>query len=44
MSRKQESYLGHMKDELNIIIIIDINEIKKMTPVQYRNHLFKFIA
>ena len=60
----QESYFGHMKDELNLDTCFTFSDVckeikdyieyynnykyqwnlKKMTPVQYRNHLFESIA
>lgn len=60
----QESYFGHMKDELNLDTCFTFRDVcneikdyieyynnyryqwnlKKMTPVQYRNHLFESIA
>ena len=60
----QESYFGHMKDELNLDTCFTFRDVcneikdyieyynnyryqwnlKKMTPVQYRNHLFASIA
>lgn len=60
----QESYFGHMKDELNLDTCFTFRDVcheikdyidyynnyryqwnlKKMTPVQYRNHLFEAIA
>lgn len=60
----QESYFGHMKDELNLDTCFTFRDVcneikdyieyynnyryqwnlKKMTPVQYRNHLFASIV
>lgn len=60
----QESYFGHMIDELNLDTCFTFRDVcneikdyieyynnyryqwnlKKMTPVQYRNHLFEYIA
>ncbi|WP_159162193.1 IS3 family transposase, partial [Clostridium neonatale] len=48
----QESFFGHLKDEVNYKLVKKIDDyvnyhnnfrwqwnLKKMTPVQYRNHL-----
>lgn len=60
----QESYFGHMKDEINLDTCLTFRDVyneikdyidyynnyryqwnlKKMTPVQYRNHLFESLA